>query len=274
MTDETSAPPHTPPPPPSSSIPQNRFERLRDEEEKDYTLRSRSEILAVLRSMIEHNALMTVYFNQGQDFMLSSLLQLAADGRTLVLDVGSSAEMNQRALAADRLICVSNLDKIKIQFVLNGVDALQFEGRPAFLANTPEILVRLQRRDFYRFVLPVLQSIRCSIPFKSYDGGLQPIEVNVIDISAGGIGFLSKSESLGLSTDMLLENCRIDLPEIGILTVNMRIRSLYEVTLLTGARHERAGCQFIGLTAKQEMQLQRYIIKAERERKARELGMS
>lgn len=268
MTDET------PDAHPKHPLPeQSRFERLRDEEEKDYTLRSRSEILAILRSMIEHNALMTVYFNQGQDFLLSSLLQLSADGGTLVLDVGSSEEMNRRALEVDRLICVSNLDKVKIQFVLDGVDATRFENRPAFLANTPETLVRLQRRNAYRFVLPVLQSIRCSIPFKSYGGGLHPLEVNVIDISAGGLGFLSKSEHIDLATDMLLENCRLDLPEIGILTVNMRIRSLYEVTLLTGARHQRAGCQFIGLTSKQEVQLQRYVIKAERERKARELGM-
>ncbi|MBV2234764.1 MAG: flagellar brake protein [Sterolibacterium sp.] len=268
MTDETS---RTPAPFPPA---QTRFERLRDEEERDFTLRSRSEILAILRSLIHHNALMTVYFNQGQDFMLSSLLHLAEDGRTLVLDVGSNADMNRRALSVDKLICVSNLDKVKIQFVLDGVDAVQYEGRPAFLANVPASLVRLQRRDTYRFVLPVLQPLRCSIPFVTYDGRLQPQEVSVIDISAGGIGFLSKSENIDLSTDMLLENCRLDLPEVGILTVNLCIRSLYEVVLLTGARHKRAGCQFIHLDSKQEMQLQRFIITAERERKAQALGMA
>lgn len=268
MTDENASPP------PVSAALQNRFERLRDEEERDFTLRSRQEVLSVLRAMIEHNALMTVYFNQGQDFMLSSLLQLSADEKTLLLDVGSSMEMNRKALDVDRLICVSNLDKVKIQFVLDGVDPTRFEGRPAFLANTPETLVRLQRRDFYRFILPVLQPLKCSIPLKSYDGLLRPFEVNVVDISAGGLGFLSKSETLELRTDLLLENCHLDLPESGMLTVDMRIRSLYEVTLLSGARHQRAGCQFIGLTSKQEMQLQRYIIHAERERKAHELGMA
>lgn len=257
----------------AAAIP-NRYSRLPEQDEQDYTLQSRTEILAILRALIEQSALMTVYFNQGQDFILSSLLQLSEADRTLVLDVGSDPAMNRRALEVDRLICVSNLDKVKIQFVLDGVDAIKFEGRPAFLANVPSTLVRLQRRDFYRFVLPVLQPLRCIIPLGRYGDSLQPAEVNVIDVSAGGLGFLVKSDTVVLGTDMLLENCRIELPENGILHVDMRIRSLYEVTLLTGARHLRAGCQFINLTGKQEMQLQRYIIYAERERKAHELGMA
>lgn len=266
MTDQTPAtePPKTDP---------HRIELIQSEDGRDYSLRSRPEILGVLRSMIERGSLMTAYFNQGTDFLMTSLLKIADDSRTLWLDVGSNGEMNKRALASDRLICVSNLDKVKIQFVLNGVDAVQFEGRAAFLANTPDSVMRLQRRDYYRLAMPVLHPLKCTIPTKSYDGSSQSIEVNVIDISGGGVGFVAKTDGVELSTDMLLPDCRIELPGIGVIVVTMRIRSVYEVTLRTGARHKRAGCQFIDLPNQQQTLLQRFIIKAERERKARESGL-
>lgn len=252
----------------------NRIDPIHSDDGEDYTLRARSEILGVLRALFDQGSLMTAYFNQGNDFLMTTLLKIADDGHTLVLDIGSNNEMNKRALTSDRLICVSNLDRVKIQFILDGVDSIQFEGRQAFLANTPQALLRLQRRDFYRLVMPVLQPLRCTIPLKTYDDSSKSMEVNVIDISGGGVGIIAKSEGVELDVDMLLENCRIDLPGVGMITVTMRIRSVYDVTLRTGARHKRAGCQFLDLPGQQQMLLQRFIIKAERERKARESGLA
>ncbi|MBP9712221.1 MAG: flagellar brake protein [Sterolibacterium sp.] len=252
---------------------QSRLEPVPADDGKDYTLRARPDILGVLRSLLDRNVLMTAYFNQGNDFLMTALLKIAADGYTLILDVGNDKEMNQRALAAGRLICVALLDKIKIQFVLDGVKPVQFEARPAFMANTPQALLRLQRREFYRFVMPVLHPLKCTVPLKTYDGSQLSVDVNVIDISGGGVGVVAKTEEFTFSSDMLLENCRIDLPGVGVLTTHLRVRSIGEITLRTGARHKRAGCQFIDLSGQQQMLLQRFIIKAERERKARESGL-
>ena len=66
----------------------------------------------MLRSLLEHSSLMTAYFNQGHDFLMTSLLKIAPDGNTVVIDVSSNSEMNKRALTSDRLICVANLDKV------------------------------------------------------------------------------------------------------------------------------------------------------------------
>ncbi len=258
--------------PPQTS--QARIDLIHDDEGKDYTLRARAEVLGVLRSLLEHSSLMTAYFNQGHDFLMTSLLKIAPDGNTVVIDVSSNSEMNKRALTSDRLICVANLDKVKIQFVLQGVAPVQFEGHPAFLATTPATLLRLQRRDHYRLAMPVLHPLKCTIPQKTYDGTEKSIEVSVIDISGGGVGIVAKTDGIELSTDMLLPDCRIELPGIGVIVATLRIRSVYEVTLRTGARHKRAGCQFVDLPGKQQMLLQRFIITAERERKARESGLA
>lgn len=252
----------------------HRIEPVRDDDNKDYALHNRSEILGILRSMSNHGSLMTLYFNHGKDFLLSAVLKVSQDGLSMLLDVGSDPEMNRRALAADKLICVSNLDKIKIQFTLGGVRLQQYEGRPAFVAAIPDSLLRLQRREFYRFVMPVLQPLKCFIPQETGDDLPGLLEVNIVDLSGGGVGLITKEEETLLQSDQLLRNCRIDLQEIGQILVSLRIRSVNETTSRTGARHMRAGCQFVELSSQTQLLIQRFIIKAERERKARDSGLA
>lgn len=239
----------------------------------DFMLRSRSEILAILRSLLEHGTLMTVHFNQGHDFLMTSLLKLSTDNNSMVLDVGSNDEMNQRALASDKLICISNLDKVKIQFVLHGIRQIEYEGRPAFLVDIPKALLRLQRREYYRLTLPVLHPIKCILPFLKHDDSTINIEASILDISGGGIGIIAQSDSVELETGMMIPNCRIELPTVGTIVTSLRVRSVFEVTLRTGVRSKRSGCQFIDLPGKMQIMVQRYIIKMERERKAHEAGI-
>jgi c-di-GMP-binding flagellar brake protein YcgR len=240
---------------------------------KDYTLRNPSDVLGVLRALQSRAALMTAYFNQGADFMMTALLKVIPETNTLILDVGSDTEVNRRALASERLIVVSNLDKVKIQFVLRGIRSLQYENRPAFSADIPATLIRLQRREFYRFVMPVLHPLLCNVPLKTYDGTEKFAEASIVDISGGGVGLIAKPEALPLASDLLLPDCRIDLPGIGHILATLRVRSVFDITLRSGAQHKRAGCQFVDLPGPMQMLLQRFIIKAERERKARESGL-
>jgi c-di-GMP-binding flagellar brake protein YcgR len=56
-------------------------------------------------------------------------------------------------------------------------------------------------------------------------------------------------------------------------TATLRVRSIFEFSTRSGAKHKRAGCQFIDLPGPMLTLIQRYIIRIERERKARESGM-
>jgi len=234
-----------------------------------YTVHSKTEILHILNSMRASNALVTVHFNHGKDFLLTSVVNVSADGSTVILDVGSNAEMNKRVLQTDKLICNSSQGKIKIQFVLNGVDPAKFDGRNAFLGDVPDSLVRLQRRDFYRLSTPVASPLKCYIPIQDADGSARTIEATVVDISGGGLAVVLPPEDHAFETDKLLSNCRIDLPNVGTVIATMRVRSIYDVTLASGKILKRSGCQFVSLPGAMVTMLQRYIIQVDRERKAR-----
>ena len=113
-----------------------RIEIEQADEYSRYLLHSRTEILSVLRSLIQKGALITVHFDHGKSFLLTSMLAFTADNAGFVLDLGADAQMNQKAVLADRLILTAVVDKVKIQFTSEGLSLGQHEGRPAFLGNS------------------------------------------------------------------------------------------------------------------------------------------
>lgn len=236
----------------------------------EYLLHSPREILAVLRQVVDQGDLVTVYFNSGKDFLLTTLL--AVNDREILIDRGSSEEMNRRALEAGKIFCITRHDKVKLQFILPGVRETQHEGRSVFSAALPETLLRLQRREYFRLRTPITRPLACDIPVVMSDGSVQIYPHNVIDISIGGLSL--QVDAVPFMTDQDWPDCTLDLPQIGVVNTTLRIVNLYEATLRNGQRSQRAGCQFVDLPTSAQNLIQRYIVRMERERKARESGLA
>jgi c-di-GMP-binding flagellar brake protein YcgR len=246
---------------------------LEPSDHAQYLLRTKNEILFILRGLMASTDHITIYFNEGRDFLLSAVIQVDDDG--LVLDYGGNLAADARALAADRLFCVTVHDKIRVQFALRGLRKIDYLGRPAFRAALPDSVLRLQRREYYRLTTPIVHPIKCQIPVMK-EGGLSTtvMEANVVDISGGGLAMMVPPAGLIFSAGDVFENCRIQLPDVGVVITTLEIRNVFDVTLRTGAQVARAGCQFTNLPGPMLTLIQRYIIKVERERKAREAGMA
>lgn len=240
-------------------------------EYKQFMLRTHNEILLVLRGLLGHTAQISVYFNEGQDMLLTTLAAVADDH--LILDHGPNAELNRKALAAEKHFCVTRLDKVRIQFILRSFTQAEQAGRPAFRANLPDEVLRLQRREFYRLITPIARPLKCLVPIPLADASLHLHDAHVFDISGGGLGLSAPPEHIPFDKDMEIPNCRVELPEVGVITGTLKVRSIFEITLRSGKRAHRAGCEFIKLPGPMLTLIQRYIIKVERERKARESGL-
>lgn len=246
-------------------------ENLDDNEYAKYLLQTRNEILPVLRGLVDHVAQITMFFNDGRDMVLTSPLRAEPDA--LLLDIGPSEETNHKALAAPRLFCVTQLDKVKVQFMLDGLTTVVEAGRPAFRAALPTSLMRLQRREFYRLPLPLTRPLAGAIEFTDASGQRQRLEVHASDISGGGIGLVGLPEDAPLEAGLALRLLRLELPEVGLVSGDLRVCSLATLTNRLGHKSLRAGCEFVKLPGTMQTLIQRYIIKVERERKARESGL-
>ena len=251
------------------------FELEQSDDYSQYLLYSRSEILAVLRSLIQKGAMITVYFDQGRSFLLTAMIALVSDNKGFVLDIGSDDEMNRRALQAKKLIFTALIDKVKIQFSLDKITAVNFEGRKSFFGNIPDKLLRLQRREYFRLSTPIANPLRLHTTLSRPDGSLFQAEFPLIDISGGGVGLTVSLEQAKLfERGALLYDCRLMLPEEGLLVATLCVRNLFNVTTRSGAHYVRVGCEFTDLPPARLTLVQRYITRVERERKARLNGMA
>jgi flagellar brake protein len=236
-----------------------------------YLLHGKTEVIFVLQALRAAADRITVYFNDGKDFLLTTVV--AVDDQGLTLDFGSDSEMNQRALAADKLFCTTSHEKVRVQFLLRGLKQIDAADGPAFRADLPDSVLRLQRREYYRLTTPIARPLKCQLPLIMPDGKVRRIEVSIIDISGGGLAIMVPPAGIEFASGMEFPSCRIELPEVGFIVATLQVRNLFEVTLRSGGHVSRAGCQFVDLPGSMLTLVQRYIVKVERERKARETGL-
>lgn len=251
------------------------FELEQSDEYSQFLLHSKSEILAVLRSLIQKGTMITVHFDQGRSFLLTTMLLLKSDNREFVLDIGSDEEMNRRALLADKLILTTIIDKVKVQFSLKKMSQTQNEGRAAFLGSVPDTLLRLQRREYFRLSTPVVNPIKLNAITRRPDNSAVHVDLPLLDVSGGGVGLMATIDHAKLfERGAILSDCKMMLPEEGLLTVTLCVRNLFDVTTRGGSRYVRMGCEFMNLSGARLNMAQRYITRVERERKARLSGMA
>ncbi|MDA8108572.1 MAG: flagellar brake protein [Betaproteobacteria bacterium] len=245
---------------------------LASADESRYQIDAPLEIASILEPMQRKGTIVTVFFDQGSDFVLTSVLEVAPRRGELILELGADADANRRALASREIVFVAMLDRVKVQFVAHGLRRAAHAGRDAFALDFPETLLRLQRREYYRLVMPVTRPVKCAIASPA-PTGTEAVELTILDMSCGGIAVIDHREGPGFEPGTLLHGCRIALPEIGTVAADLRVRSTFEVTLKNGQKRRRSGCEFVGLREAERALIQRYIHKIEREVNVRLKGL-
>lgn len=235
----------------------------------DFEIGSRREITSLLRQIGEKNQLIRMLVNGEHDVCVTSILDLDADAGTLTIDCSINREQNQRILATKRLRFETSLDKIRIVFFAENIEATLFEDRPALRCAIPATLIRLQRREYYRMETPLASPVRVMIPLPE-GGGVEPFTVS--DISVGGIALLDHKFALGTTHGQKLIGCNLVLPDGGV-SMTLVVRNATELTLLNGKGCRRLGCEFMDLSRGSLASVQKYITKLERERNARMAGL-
>jgi len=237
----------------------------------DFEVESRKEITSLLRGIGEKNQLIRMLIHGEADVCVTSILEVDEPHNTVYLDCSIDREQNKRILASRRLSFETTLDKVRILFAADHIEAATYQGNPAFKIVVPPTLIRLQRREYYRISTPVTNPVRVLIPLPDELGGNTTFPL--ADISCGGIAILDNKMMLGDAIGRNYPDCRIDLPEIGQVATSLQIRNSLDLTLLNNKTNRRLGCEFVGISRGMLSYVQRYITKLERERNARIAGL-
>ncbi|MFZ6748232.1 flagellar brake protein [Undibacterium sp. Ren11W] len=244
---------------------------LGTENQHPFQVDSRREIIALMRGLKDNNQFISMMISDGAEIFITTVIDVDDTNNSLIIDCAPGQLANQRMIEAPRVYFEGLLDKISIQFSSSSIQNTSVDGRPALKLAIPTSLIRLQRREYYRINTPLSNPIRCVIPLDE-ETGIENVQISLVDISCGGIALLDDRKMLGNEIGKIYQNCKIDLPSTGIITVDLQIRSTQDLILLNGKSNRRLGCQFINLSSGVLASIQRYIMKLERERNAKLAG--
>jgi c-di-GMP-binding flagellar brake protein YcgR len=229
---------------------------------EQYTLYSRVEITGVMRDIAERGVLVTLYYGSAGGFILSSLLSVNPDFEELVFDCGANARDNDALLRSNHIVSVTFLDHVKVQFAAQRAQATMFDGRPAIRIRLPDSILRLQRRDAFRVSLPIARPITMLVPV---DSAGAPFEMRLVDISCGGACVAAPAGGRKFEPGVVLEDCRINLPDAGAITCAVEVRYVSLTRAIQGAQQLRYGLRFLRLPGPMATVVQRFINKLQRD---------
>ncbi|MDR1662345.1 MAG: flagellar brake protein [Azoarcus sp.] len=256
------------------------FNPMREDELEHYLLRGRQQIRHLLQDMIEARALISVHMLPGALSFLSAILTLSEDEEWIFLDASPNETIHRRALEAERLLCITQLNKIRIQFRLSNSAEVPVDGHVALAAPIPAEILRLQRRDAFRLQVPLSHNLKCVLPASEWnakgDAGdetapRRTIEAPVIDVSASGLSLEIAADKAAPVVGDTINGCCLKLPK-DLVSVNLEIRNHGRRILGDGKEVLRLGCSFIALPTHAANQIQRYIYQTEREIRAHRPG--
>ncbi len=237
-------------------------ENTASEDIERFKVRSTSEIDRLVVAMLESKGFVTVYSDTMQDFLVTGIVGVERKKRHLYLGCGSDEKVNQALLESPQVMFTTTLDHIRIQFTTPALRRLVYDNEATFQADFPSEIIRFQRREYFRLATQILKPIKCYIPVE--EGA---VETTVVDISVGGLGMLAARQGVPLQAGREYSGCRLELPDSGTFLVSLRIRTTYDVTLKNGVLSHRLGCEFVSLPGYVENEIQRYILRLERERR-------
>ncbi|MBI3903701.1 MAG: flagellar brake protein [Nitrosomonadales bacterium] len=227
----------------------------------EFRILSRKEIQLILLDIAEKRTRVVLYYDEFDNYILTTLIGATTEG--VWLEIGPHPPENERILQSVRFTIVSLHRGVKVQFVTDNIQMAPPANGEAFYMELPDHMLRIQRRDFFRLSVPFAPPVKCTFHIRPESAPERPAacrEVCIMDISGGGISLLCDEHETELRPGNIYPDCRITLPEVGVLTATLEIKNSANIDMPNGTVKKRLGCKFTSLNLQTNSLLQRYIM--------------
>ncbi|GAA4337182.1 hypothetical protein GCM10023144_32510 [Pigmentiphaga soli] len=228
----------------------------------DFRISLPMEIRTLLGQMAEQNVLISLTAPRGITYT-TTIWEVDRLKGTLCLGVEPSGRHLDRILAAEELLAVGYLDKVKIQFDVH--DLMQVrdtDGQSVLTCRLPRELYRFQRRSHFRVrPLPTPAPVVRLRPYPESPA----VELRIIDVSVSGVALLM-SGRVPLSTGMQVAGADVELDADTRFVANLEVMNVSP--LRQDVSSSRVGCEMSGLSAPALRALQRFINQTQKRRRA------
>ncbi len=220
-----------------------------------YLLHSKGEIVQKLRLLGKSKSSISGYFNHGNDFFLTSVIDVLRDKNILVLDITPDTELNKKITSAENIIFKAKHLGITAQFKTSSIQTAKFKGQQLLACAIPDDLLWVQRREHFRVHIPLSNNALAQI--KTEQGELA--EYRIIDVSGGGIAIADESFTLKVEAGDEFNNANLIFSNELSCTTALTVQNTLPLHFDKPAAGQRIGCHFHPLLADFSADLQRYI---------------
>ena len=226
-----------------------------------YLLTGQVEILSILNELVHGREPVTVHFDGGRNFFLTTLLEVRPEA--LIFDLGGNEANNHRLLKNDSCIFVAAPNGVRVQFATGRAQRFSWGGLDALWAPLPQRVTRMQRRECYRLPMPISRPVSVSLQLTA---DAPRLDWPLHDLGIFGCGALVDEGFTG-EVDALVSRVAIVIPDHLDILCAGHIRHLTPEPGERRKHKRRLGLRFLDLPRSMEVQLQRYIVFMEHERR-------
>lgn len=242
-----------------------KFQGLPEAGTKEIEVSDPREVLWILVDLMRQQAPLAGVGNRSGQELLANIVGVEEIGRQMLLAcLSAGCETNEDILGKDGVRFSARHGELCVQFVAGMARRQRHEGREIYLLPLPSELLCMQRRNAHRVAVPEANPPVCRLPLAD----TETLECVALDIGIGGIGLAYQSDEAIFTSGQILYGCRLAVPGVGEFILSLRVRNQVRLVLPGGARRWRVGCEFVNASSAIERELQRYMIKIEREGQA------
>lgn len=241
------------------------------ENNPQYEIKSSLEIAHLLQSAQDSRSLLLMQPPNRSFNAVTVILHISQKDGLLILDGLRNQEDTRRLQRSEQVLCETSIDKISLWFKTDGIEELQYQGKPALRVGFPTVVSYLQRRNSFRVQVPTSRDIHYAVEGTD----IKDPKFRVIDISCSGMA-LSDDSALLDTTPGTIYSGIINLDQLGSVAVKARVVHFFETTVVRGEherKNRRIGMAFEDISSSDTIRiqslvnrLQRDIIMRERER--------
>lgn len=236
---------------------------LNDSEIEDrFWVRGRMEILNVLNDLIHRREPVAVTFGGGTPDLPTKLLE--ARKKTLIFELSNDIDAKLHLLKDPACFFLARPEGICVQFQGGLARRISWGGSAAFSIPFPERLARLQRQESFRILIPAKNALAVRL-FSNQ--GVSLGEWPLHDLSVGGLGVTVNGPSRA-ELGRTIARVNFLLPDHGEIDCAVILRHATDLATDEPNSLYRIGVAFAELPSEMRAAIQRYIIKAEHERRS------
>lgn len=234
-----------------------------------YRIDSLQEVDKILLQLLHQGVLLRMHNGNANHSVITTLIDLDFEHDTILIDSAAQQTINEQLLDSETAYFEAILDSVTIKFQVSALYATTFEGRPALAGPLPAFLHRIQRRENFRIQPTFDNTPQCTLVLNE-----QSYCLDIYDISSSGIALVDPDKVLTKHVTEIIPNCELILPQIGTVTVDLRLVRSQTQNLGSGKKISLIGCAFFKPEANQQIRIQNFIMAQERLQIARERGLA